>query len=43
MFDYNEDKRRYRVTEVIFMAAVNPSTAATIHTPAANLHDTKDL
>ena len=43
MFDYNEDKRRYRVTEVIFMAAVNPSTATTIHTPAANLHDTKDL
>ena len=43
MFDYNEDKRSYRVTEVNFMAAVNPSTTTAIHTPAKNLHDTKDL
>ena len=43
MFDYNEDKRNYLVPKVISMAAVIPSTTATIHTPVKNLHDTKDL
>ena len=43
MFDYNEHKRSYLVTKVIFMAAVNPSTTTTIHTLVENLHDTKNL
>ena len=43
MFDYNEDKRGYLVTKMIFMAAVNSSTTTTTHIPAENLHDPKDL
>ena len=42
MFDYNEHKRSYLVTKVIFTAAENPSTT-TIHTPVENFHETKDL
>ena len=42
MFDYNEDKRSYLVTKVIFMAAENPSITS-IHTPMENFHETKDL
>ena len=43
MSDYNEDKRSYLVTKVIFMAAVISSTTTTIHTPGKNLHGTLDL
>ena len=42
MFDYKKDRWSYPVTMVIFMAAVNPYTTTTFHTPAEKLHDTLD-
>ena len=46
MLDYNEDRRSYLVTMVIFMAAVNPpntTTTTTTDTSARNLYETKNL
>ena len=43
MLDYDKDRWSYLVTMVIFMAAVNPPTTTTTHTPARNLHETKHL